>query len=90
VALVCQHAGWATVPVAAANADGTFQISNGDAGDFARWAAAPGVHMVAADFNGDGRVDSDDLTRWQNDFGAGAAGDADQDGDVDGAVASFA
>jgi hypothetical protein len=38
-----------------------------------------------ADFNGDGRVDGDDLATWRNNFGADAAGDADQDGDVDGA-----
>jgi len=43
------------------------------------------VPNYPADFNGDGRVDGDDLTTWSEDFGAGANGDADQDGDVDGA-----
>ncbi|MBA3485048.1 MAG: phosphodiester glycosidase family protein [Pirellulales bacterium] len=43
------------------------------------------VPNYPADFNGDGRVDGEDLTKWREDFGAGAAGDADQDGDVDGA-----
>jgi hypothetical protein len=44
----------------------------------------------AGDFDGDGRVDGDDLARWQTGFGtetgaARANGDADGDGDVDGA-----
>jgi hypothetical protein len=43
------------------------------------------VPNYPADFNGDGRVDGDDLSTWRNNFGAAAQGDADQDGDVDGA-----
>jgi hypothetical protein len=44
----------------------------------------------AGDFDGDGRVDGDDLARWRSGFGtqSGATrtnGDADGDGDVDGA-----
>jgi hypothetical protein len=44
--------------------------------------------MLAADFDGDGGVDQDDLLRWQAGLGAGigrAQGDADGDNDVDGA-----
>ncbi len=44
---------------------------------------------VVGDFNGDGKVDGDDLGIWQNGFGQAsgatiADGDADEDGDVDG------
>lgn len=42
-----------------------------------------------SDFDGDGDVDGNDLTRWKNDFGKSTGaikgeGDADGDGDVDG------
>jgi GH25 family lysozyme M1 (1,4-beta-N-acetylmuramidase) len=38
------------------------------------------------DFNGDYAVDADDLTDWQNSYGPGnPGGDADDDGDTDGA-----
>lgn len=40
---------------------------------------------ASADFNGDGRVDGDDLLQWQGDFGINANSDADGDGDSDGA-----
>jgi hypothetical protein len=36
------------------------------------------------DFDDDGDVDGDDLTRWKQDFGQGSEGDADGDGDTDG------
>jgi hypothetical protein len=39
----------------------------------------------AADFTHDGRVNSADLTAWRNAFKLTAAGDADNDGDSDGA-----
>lgn len=50
--------------------------------------SAPPVFDVA-DFNGDGRVDGDDLTNWRSGFGTQMSatrttGDADLDGDVDG------
>lgn len=45
--------------------------------------------LFAADFDGDGMVDSDDLVTWQSNYGSTSAlhstGDADGDGDVDGA-----
>jgi glucose/arabinose dehydrogenase len=37
-----------------------------------------------ADFDEDGDVDSDDLAKWQGDFGVNALSDADDDGDSDG------
>jgi hypothetical protein len=39
---------------------------------------------VPGDFDGDGDVDSDDLTQWQGDFGLNPDSDADNDGDSDG------
>jgi beta-glucanase (GH16 family) len=42
---------------------------------------------LEGDFNGDGRVDAEDLDVWHGDFGSesGVAADADGDGDADGA-----
>jgi hypothetical protein len=42
---------------------------------------------LEGDFNGDGRVDADDLDVWHGDFGSesGVTADADGDGDADGA-----
>lgn len=42
------------------------------------------VEFLAADFNQDGTVDSDDLTEWQIAYGLGDGADADFDGDTDG------
>jgi hypothetical protein len=39
---------------------------------------------LAADFNGDGQVDADDLAMWQAHFGGDLQADADADGDADG------
>jgi len=55
-------AGWASVPVAFSNGDGTFKITNdtvtnSSPGDFARMAATPGAHALVADFNQDGKAD---------------------------------
>jgi hypothetical protein len=55
-------AGWWTVPVAFSNGDGTFKITNdtvtnSSRGDFAGWATTPGVQVLVADFNGDGKSD---------------------------------
>jgi Domain of unknown function (DUF4185) len=38
-----------------------------------------------ADFNGDGRVDGDDLARWRTEFGQSDRADANRDGATDGA-----
>jgi FG-GAP-like repeat len=50
-------AGWATVPVAFSNGDGTFSVTNQPAGDFPSWADTAGVKVLVGDFNGDGRTD---------------------------------
>jgi autotransporter-associated beta strand protein len=60
--------------------------------DFSQLYATGVVSLVAApafesDFDGDGDVDGDDLSRWQDGFGIGTTrdqGDADGDLDVDG------
>jgi VCBS repeat protein len=57
IALVRQQAGWATIPVAFSNGDGTFTITNSNAPDFASWATTPGARVLAGDFNSDGRTD---------------------------------
>ncbi len=49
--------GWNTLPVALSNGNGAFSVVNGYVGDFASWAATPGVRVVNGDFNGDGRSD---------------------------------
>jgi hypothetical protein len=50
-------AGWATVPVAFSNGNGTFNITNFGVGAFAGWASTPGAAKLAGDYNGDGRMD---------------------------------
>jgi hypothetical protein len=57
VALIRQSAGWATMPVAFANGDGSWRITNSGIGDFAGWAATSGVLPLSGDFNGDRRMD---------------------------------
>jgi hypothetical protein len=53
IALVRQTPGWASIPIAFANGDGTWKITNGAAPDFIpSWASAPGVKLVAGDFHG--------------------------------------
>ncbi|WP_431268441.1 FG-GAP repeat domain-containing protein [Dankookia sp. P2] len=56
IALVNHGAGWNTVPVAISGQNG-FTIDNRFVGDFAAWAATPGVEALAGDFDGDGRTD---------------------------------
>jgi len=61
--------------------------------DYALWTTPVGeAHVTAmygdafaADFNGDGFGDADDLAHWQLHFGSGVQADADADGDTDGA-----
>ena len=58
IALVRQTPGWGSIPVAFANGDGTWNITNGAVGDFiTSWANQPGVRVVAGDFNGNGLTD---------------------------------
>lgn len=45
----------------------------------------PGRSLLAADFNADERVDSDDLAFWKHAFGKNAGGDANGDGVTNGA-----
>jgi hypothetical protein len=51
-------------------------------------ATGPPPVVMASDYNGDGRVDGQDLALWSENFGSSSAtgmGDGDQDNDVDGA-----
>ncbi|MBB2924639.1 S8 family serine peptidase [Cellulomonas cellasea] len=59
IALVRQTPGWGSIPVAFANGDGTWTVTNGPAGpDFIpTWANQPGVRVVTGDFNGNGLTD---------------------------------
>lgn len=43
-----------------------------------------GLVPIPGDFDGDGDVDSDDLTQWEGDYGLNGNSDADGDGDSDG------
>jgi len=59
IALVRQTPGWGSIPIAFANGDGTWNITNGPAGpDFIpSWANQPGVRLVPGDYNGNGLTD---------------------------------
>jgi hypothetical protein len=59
IALVRQTPGWSTIPIAFANGDGTWKITNGSANPWfiSDWAHQPGVRVVAGDFNGNGLTD---------------------------------
>ena len=58
LALVRQTPGWNTIPIAFANGDGTWNVTNGSAPNFITdWANQPGVRMLAGDFNGNGLTD---------------------------------
>jgi hypothetical protein len=58
IALVRQTPGWNTIPIAFANADGSWNVTNGAAPQFiGDWASQPGVTVIAGDFNGNGRTD---------------------------------
>ncbi|MHA7270271.1 S8 family serine peptidase [Arthrobacter sp. HLT1-20] len=58
IALVRQHAGWSTIPVAFANGTGGWDITNGAAATFiGNWANTPGVRIVTGDFNDNGLTD---------------------------------
>jgi hypothetical protein len=49
--------GWASVPVALSNGNGTFAVYNYAIANFGAWASTPGVKVISGDFNGDGRTD---------------------------------
>jgi hypothetical protein len=49
--------GWATIPIAHSNGDGTFWTSNGADGGFSAYTGQSGVQRVSGDFNCDGLAD---------------------------------
>jgi predicted alpha/beta hydrolase len=57
IALIRQTPGWGTIPIAFANGNGSWTITNSVVGAFAGWACQPGVTIVTGDFNGNGRTD---------------------------------
>ena len=58
LALVRQTPGWGSIPIAFANGDGTWNITNGPVTDFiTSWASAPGVKVIAGDFTQNGLTD---------------------------------
>jgi hypothetical protein len=57
IALIRQTPGWGTIPIAFANGNGSWTITNNVVGAFAGWACQPGVTIVTGDFNGNGRTD---------------------------------
>jgi predicted alpha/beta hydrolase len=57
IALIRQTPGWGSIPIAFANGNGSWSITNGPVGAFAGWACQPGVTIVTGDFNGNGRTD---------------------------------
>jgi FG-GAP-like repeat len=48
--------GWASIPVAFSNGDGTFNPTNENS-RFAGWASSAGAKVLTGDFNGDGNTD---------------------------------
>jgi hypothetical protein len=53
IALVRQTPGWGSIPVAFANGDGTWTITNGPAPEFIggdSWSSAPGVRVITGDY----------------------------------------
>jgi hypothetical protein len=56
IGLVRQEPGWASVPVALSSGTG-FTIQNRPVGEFADWAATPGVEVITGDYNKDKRTD---------------------------------
>jgi len=53
IALVRQTPGWDSIPIAFANGDGTWNITNVPAPEFIgldSWSSAPGVRVVAGDY----------------------------------------
>jgi hypothetical protein len=59
---------WSSVPVAAANGDGSWSISNAWVGDFGTWSNSTGTDKVTGDFDRDGRTDI--LLTGRSDWGS--------------------
>ncbi len=51
------NSGWATVPVAFSNRNGTFTVTNVNVADFPVWGAASGAYALGGDFDADGDGD---------------------------------
>lgn len=66
-------------------AGGSFSLYSTDQTDLWLQFTPATAPSYSADFNGDGRVDGDDLIQWQGDFGPNPGSDSDGDGDSDGA-----
>jgi hypothetical protein len=49
--------GWASVPVAFSNGDGSFHVTNSYVGSFAAWSAHAEATPLVGDYDGDGRDD---------------------------------
>jgi hypothetical protein len=50
-------AGWASLPVAFSNGNGSFNVTNQPIASFAGWAATANAKPLVGDFNGDGKAD---------------------------------
>lgn len=58
IALIKRSPGWSTIPIAFANGDGSWTVTNEDIGEsFASKIATYGVKVVTGDFNGNGKTD---------------------------------
>jgi len=58
IALIKRSRGWCTIPIAFANGDGSWTVTNEDIGEsFASKIATYGVKVVTGDFNGNGKTD---------------------------------
>lgn len=58
IALIKRSRGWSTIPIAFANGDGSWTVTNEDIGEsFASKIATYGVKVVTGDFNGNGKTD---------------------------------
>jgi hypothetical protein len=56
IALTGGH-GWGSIPVAFAQDDGCFRVTNSAVAQFPGWAATANVQSVVGDFDGDGKAD---------------------------------
>ena len=57
IALIGRSGSWVTLPIAFAQGDGGWVVTNRNAGRFAGWAKASGVKPLVGDFDADGRAD---------------------------------
>lgn len=57
LALLGSASAGSTLPIAFANDDGTFTVTNYDVGNFGAWSRLPNVKRLSGDFNRDGLLD---------------------------------